>query len=166
MLASVLLLSAYLFAVPCHAHIEEMDWKVTTFSRDGEATLRIKPDATGKNTDYEFTTKQIGVYSRTHFRVAFQWLRNVKENSSAEYESVVFQMKLPLTGQFDDTVIESVQLGSNWNQFNNGLNYNDYIKAILFNKTGFVSSADPGKFNIQVQQVSKYFSNVEVKLIF
>ena len=36
----------------------------------------------------------------------------------------------------------------------------------MFNKTGFVSSDDTSRYRVTVQQVSRYFSNVEVKLTF
>lgn len=66
--------------------------------------------------------------------------------------------------------MQLVQGGLNYNQFNNlyggGLELNDYIKAVLFNKTGFVRPANYERFFVTTQQVSKYFSNVEVKLTF
>ena len=50
-------------------------------------------------------------------------------------------------GDFDNQAVSLIQTGLNFNQFNNlyggGLSYDDYIKAVLFNKTGFVR---PGNY--------------------
>lgn len=61
-------------------------------------------------------------------------------------------------------------MGLNYNQFSNlygdGLSYNDYIKAVLFNKTGFVRPMPFDKYVVTTQQVKKYFGEVEIKLVF
>ena len=72
------------------------------------ASLKIYPSDDGTGTVYEFQTKQIGVYQRTGFRVAFQWLRNLKDNATTDYESAVFQFRLPLSGQFDDHALQVI----------------------------------------------------------
>lgn len=93
----------------------------------------------------------------------------MQDNSSSNYESAVFQFKVPLTNSFDDKALELVQTGLDWDQYDGSggqLSYNDYIKAILFNKTGFVTTDPTDKFNVTVGQVTKYFSQVEIKLIF
>ena len=72
------------------SHEETFTYEVDAYERSGDMNLRIFPTDDGKRSIYEFRTTQIGVYSRLGFRVAFQWLRNVKDNSSTDYEAAVF----------------------------------------------------------------------------
>lgn len=50
---------------------ENFEYEVTDYSRTGKAKLRIYEKVDEQKTVYEFTTKQIGVYQKTGFRVAF-----------------------------------------------------------------------------------------------
>jgi hypothetical protein len=52
-------------------HEENFVHDVETYERSGSASLKIYPHTDGAHTVYEFQTKQIGVYQRTGFRVAF-----------------------------------------------------------------------------------------------
>ena len=77
------------------AHFDQFKWDVGVASRPGKATLNVKPDPMTHSTVFEFTTMQEGVMQREDFRVAFQFLNNLVDNSSSHYESVVFQFKIP-----------------------------------------------------------------------
>ena len=46
------------------------------------------------------------------------------------------------------------------------LSLNDYIKAVLFNKTGFVQPAAPNRYLVSRQYVKNYLGQVEIKLNF
>lgn len=79
-------------------------------------------------------------------------------------------MKVPVAAEIDDNAVEVIQTGLDYNVFNarygGGLGLNDYIKAILFNKTGFVYPADNSNYLVSRQYVKNFLGNVEIRLSF
>lgn len=71
--------------------------------------------------------------------------------------------------------LTNMQIGKSFSDFSaegGQLSYDDYLKAILYNKSGFVSPVGfantygTDRYLIDTMQITKYLNNIEVKVVF